>query len=211
MLKHTLAGFLAFTAMIAPASAATLTAATGTSLDEMIFSAGTQTGSTIFGVTKITNTSVTFYSSTSTLSVTGTGYAQIHDADTSTTPWTTMEVFLTNGGGFTAYEFTAQFPTDVTPSNLTIGYDLLSGGPTVWFSPINFPNAGAQDYQLLGGTGEVFSRVYFSSDDPIFQIKQNDITLSSVIPEPASWGMMIVGFGLVGLALRRQRSRLVTT
>lgn len=32
----------------------------------------------------------------------------------------------------------------------------------------------------------------------------DDITLSSAVPEPASWAMMLVGFGLVGYAARRR-------
>ncbi|QMW24460.1 PEP-CTERM sorting domain-containing protein [Sandaracinobacteroides saxicola] len=32
----------------------------------------------------------------------------------------------------------------------------------------------------------------------------NDIT-GSAVPEPATWAMMIIGFGLVGSAMRRQR------
>lgn len=205
MMKYAVAGFLACTAITSAASAATLLPATGTTLDEMIFSQGTQTSSTILGVTKITDTSITFYSSTSVLSITGQGYAQIDDSDTDVTPWQTLEVFRTDGGGFTAYEFTAMFSSAVTPSQLTIGYDLLSGGPTIWKSPLDFPNDGAKDYQLLAEGSEVFTRVYFSSNDPIFQIKQNDITLSSAIPEPNSWGMLIAGFGLVGYSLRKAR------
>jgi len=34
---------------------------------------------------------------------------------------------------------------------------------------------------------------------------------SGVIPEPATWGMMIMGFGLVGFAARRRQDRAVHT
>lgn len=33
-------------------------------------------------------------------------------------------------------------------------------------------------------------------------------TVSAAVPEPATWGMMLVGFGVVGSALRRRKSKL---
>lgn len=212
MLKTVTSALMAFTAISSTASAATLIAGDN-SLDEQIFSTGTQTGSTIFGVTKNTSNSVTFYSSTSALHVDGQGYAQVHDSSVDTTPWTTLKVSLTDGGGFTAYEFSAQYSSQVAskkdPALLTIGYDLIGGSGTTWLNlnPINFQNAGLQDWQLKAGVGETFSSIYFSSNKPIDQIKQNDITLAptSAVPEPHSWAMMIAGFGLVGVSLRRSR------
>lgn len=37
------------------------------------------------------------------------------------------------------------------------------------------------------------------------------IKATSAVPEPASWAMMIGGFGLVGLAMRRRKSKVTTT
>ena len=31
-------------------------------------------------------------------------------------------------------------------------------------------------------------------------------TGGSLVPEPATWGMMVLGFGMTGLAVRRRRS-----
>jgi hypothetical protein len=33
---------------------------------------------------------------------------------------------------------------------------------------------------------------------------------NSLVPEPASWALMLGGFGLVGLAIRRRRPRAIT-
>lgn len=41
-------------------------------------------------------------------------------------------------------------------------------------------------------------------DNVIFTPFDWTITISNSIPEPASWGLMIAGFGLVGLAARRR-------
>jgi len=38
------------------------------------------------------------------------------------------------------------------------------------------------------------------------QIRENVVTARSLVPEPASWAMMIAGFGLVGAVARRKRS-----
>ncbi|QTD57656.1 PEPxxWA-CTERM sorting domain-containing protein [Parasphingorhabdus cellanae] len=40
--------------------------------------------------------------------------------------------------------------------------------------------------------------------NPDFAFNTNNINVSAV-PEPATWGMMIFGFGMVGGALRRRR------
>ena len=37
---------------------------------------------------------------------------------------------------------------------------------------------------------------------------EQQVALVGVVPEPATWAMMIVGFGLSGLGLRRRRSAL---
>jgi hypothetical protein len=37
-----------------------------------------------------------------------------------------------------------------------------------------------------------------------------DVLVGGVVPEPASWAMLIAGFGLVGAAKRSQRMTVVT-
>lgn len=212
MLKTVTAALLAFTAISSTASAATIEEANG-STGEKIFSIGDQSGNTIFGVTKDTGTSVTFYSSTSEIGVNGKGYAQIYDA-TEGSPWTDLQVSLTtNPFGFTGYEFTIQFKEtggkkkDAVPSVLTVGYQLLGSSTIQSFAPPPFTNSASKDFLITAGQGEIFSKLYFSTNNPISQIKQNDITLAptSAVPEPHSWAMMIAGFGLVGVSLRRSR------
>lgn len=67
---------------------------------------------------------------------------------------------------------------------------------------------GNNTYLLQGG---VFSAVMVSTlgTSPFKEYKQNSITLGAPIPvpEPATWGLMLLGFGGMGMALRRSRRR----
>ena len=64
------------------------------------------------------------------------------------------------------------------------------------------------DYILQGG---VFTQIVITSTSPIKEFKQNSVTLGTVpdtlhpVPEPASWALMLLGFGGMGLVLRRGR------
>jgi uncharacterized protein YraI len=50
---------------------------------------------------------------------------------------------------------------------------------------------------------EVITGLKFTSTGVAFEI--DDITAAGAVPEPATWAMLIAGFGLVGAAMRRQR------
>jgi hypothetical protein len=47
------------------------------------------------------------------------------------------------------------------------------------------------------------TQVVFSSSGNSFEL--DNIAVASAVPEPATWAMMIVGFGVAGGALRRRR------
>ncbi|HEY9234910.1 MAG TPA: PEPxxWA-CTERM sorting domain-containing protein [Phenylobacterium sp.] len=53
------------------------------------------------------------------------------------------------------------------------------------------------------GAGESITGLTFASSQNSFEI--DDIS-GSAVPEPATWAMMIAGFGLAGTALRRRRT-----
>lgn len=70
-----------------------------------------------------------------------------------------------------------------------------SGAFSCW-SPIGVSFAGTAYSIDFGGTANQtgFDNITFGSDRP-----------GGVVPEPATWAMLIAGFGLVGGALRRRR------
>jgi hypothetical protein len=85
--------------------------------------------------------------------------------------------------------------------------DLLSKADFSSYSTINLtPADNAQglaqvaNYNQLTGT---YNDVSYAN----LSLTSISAKLSAPVPEPATWAMMIVGFGLAGVALRRQRSR----
>jgi len=80
------------------------------------------------------------------------------------------------------------------------------------FSGLNFPPSGGNQPSNLtnrritfGFTGaEAVKQVRFSSSQNAFEY---DTLAAAGIPEPSTWAMMILGFGLIGGAVRRRRPK----
>lgn len=77
---------------------------------------------------------------------------------------------------------------------------------------VEFPNAGDGNQSAPGtnglftvvgdSTGETFLSITLASERNSFEI---DNLATAVVPEPATWAMLVAGFGLVGFAMRRRR------
>jgi hypothetical protein len=55
-------------------------------------------------------------------------------------------------------------------------------------------------FKVWGTAGETFSGITLSTTDNSFEVD----SLAVPVPEPASWAMLIIGFGAIGLAMRRR-------
>jgi len=81
----------------------------------------------------------------------------------------------------------------------TGGYVADLGGNAITLQRLgmqfNLPTTAPQD--IWTESGGPISRVFFS-----YELG----TLANAVPEPASWAMLIAGFGLTGAALRRRRA-----
>ncbi len=60
---------------------------------------------------------------------------------------------------------------------------------------------------ITADAGETITGLRFTSTGVAFEF--DDIAAAAAVPEPATWAMLIMGFGLVGFAARRRRSGIV--
>jgi hypothetical protein len=119
--------------------------------------------------------------------------------------------------GASADDFYAGFIVD--PS-LVIGYGYNAGAGDVYFSgsisPLTFaqliPGDDAWNLQSVffiaggnGGTGVVFG-ANGNANSQIGPLLDNVVLSTGAVPEPATWAMMIAGFGIAGASLRRRKS-----
>ena len=81
----------------------------------------------------------------------------------------------------------------------TVFTQFLQGGQTQLSSlgPISF--AGGSVSKLTHNCDSCSEYTYH-------QFANSTFTLSGAVPEPASWALMIVGFGLVGVSMRRRKA-----
>lgn len=181
------------------------------------------TGPTVYGSTQVnTGHDVAFSGFTAYNAGTGTGtatdisitggsgFAQVNDLDFDSKVAATQNLFdviMDPDPAFTEYEFSIQL---AAAGDISI-YVMLTGSSAwqlVTGSPIH-QNANQNNQYLLSGlTSGSFDKVLISSTGAIFQVKQNSINLApGAVPEPGTWGLMLLGFAGIGMAVRRSRKR----
>jgi hypothetical protein len=110
------------------------------------------------------------------------------------------------GGNTTSTQLQAQSQSPATPQ--LISYQLYQGTPgsgtllavsALDFSPVVAFNAEAGDYYI-----EVLSSQIAKSGE----VASGSVAAVAV-PEPASWAMMLVGFGALGFAMRRRSAKAI--
>lgn len=134
----------------------------------------------------------------------GSGFASITDANSTAD----LYALIMDPPAFTAYEFSVQL---VEAGSLNL-YVMLTGSSTwelVTGSPIDQKANQNNQYLLSGLNSGSFDKVLLTSTSPIFEVKQNSINLAGAppVPEPGTWGMMLLGFAGMGMAIRRSRRR----
>jgi PEP-CTERM motif len=141
----------------------------------------------------------------------GAGYASITDSTLNDINNFYALIVDVTSSDFNQYMFSVQL---VNEGTINVYY-LLSGGswnyasldPADPSAGIFQPANGNNTYVLQGG---VFTAIMIRSTSPIKEFKQQSITLGSIpapLPEPGTWALMLLGFGGIGLALRRGRRR----
>ena len=90
-----------------------------------------------------------------------------------------------------------------------------SGTQTFTAAGLGFPNVtGSQSmsqYVLFSGiNGTRINSVTFSNSPSINAFEAANFSITGPVPEPATWALMIAGFGLVGFAMRRRQNKITT-
>jgi hypothetical protein len=109
--------------------------------------------------------------------------------DVATSPGTayTLSYYLASDGGTPNYFSASWDGTEIAGSILT--------------------DLGVQNYALYQftvlGTGS--DTLTFNAQNNPGYLALDNVSLSTGVPEPATWAMMLIGFGAVGVAIRRSR------
>jgi hypothetical protein len=156
-------------------------------------------GTTVLGTTNQTGTIVTF-TGNETLTEPANGQARIVAVDGT---FNLLTIGLQNPTlGMTAIEFNLDAATD-GPATLTF-FDQFG---TPFAGVFTLDNNGQNFFTATASAGELIKTVQISSQVQLTDIQQVRLGTSpiGVIPEPTTWGMMILGFFGLGTMLRRRR------
>ncbi len=70
-----------------------------------------------------------------------------------------------------------------------------------------FASAAGYEYNLFSDNATTYELYRATPGVGYVNNSIGTLTVSSAIPEPATWALMITGFGMMGLALRRRRAQ----
>jgi hypothetical protein len=147
----------------------------------------------------VTDGDVTFTSSSS-LSTIGSGVSQIDG------PWSSITYGMTNHTGIVVTDFSVDLNGKCKGCFVALDALLLGGGHAT--QDLAYSGADKKYYaQVTGGplidtlTISVFQPT--GAPEPVESLRQVKIgLLGATVPEPATWTMMILGLGAIGLGLR---------
>jgi hypothetical protein len=200
-----------------PAMAAvTVTTTTGTPLSYQIFGIKS-TGNPVYGSspTNTTTPNVTYTGNVATTMDIKNGNASIGDADAKNPTFNALIVDPTQ------YDFNEmKFAFQLTGPATVDVYYLLAGSLlnaddfasyTTLAGSITQPASSDNNYLISGANFTGIMLRITTPDTYFFEFKQNNYSPLDAppppVPEPATWGMMLLGFAGMGMAMRRSRRR----
>ena len=189
---------LSLAAMATPASATIVMADASDFQGEIVLIDGAvgDTGLTLLGHTNQSNLSVTYDGLGEMLEIAGTGQSQITGAGDGLL--TKLSYYMTNGELFDLTEFKISDATD------TLDFTVIDDEGQVFnFNDVTLDPSGFLGFR--GEDGQLIRSVSFVVDNGGTFEEFRQLRLAP-IPEPATWAMMLTGFGLIGGAIRRRRS-----
>jgi hypothetical protein len=120
---------------------------------------------------------------------------------------TSLDIALADGGTFDALEFNLNAPNGGGPPvnwSVTIEAFDQDGSLSQTFNDIT----NNQFFNIFTTNGQHLTHVRFTTNTDLAgvgQIRLGTGGALAIVPEPAAWAMMIVGFGGVGALMRRRR------
>ena len=213
MRKLALLAAASFAAMATPA-AATVTICTGsncTATDENVLVTAATNQTTINGTTNNTHVPVVFTSSTDRLNGNANGQADVSAVDGLLNDLTFA---LTGGNTFASATFNL-FPLPGNQDNEATSVIITFLDPLGHTVTQAISTNGNNFLGISGNAGERFISVEFTGN-PITTGVQDmrQLRLGGVagpngtpLPEPATWAMMLLGFGAAGFSIRRSRRK----
>ena len=154
-------------------------------------------GSTVVGTLNDAPAVEVLFTGNETLSANASGQARISGEDGALT---FLSFMLGSGQTFGEVEFNLNALSDGFATLTFLG----AGGSTLFTSDPLAISGGGQNF--FGAFGEPFTEVQISSTVPLQDVRQVRLgELAAVVPEPSTWGMMLLGFGAIGVLLRRRR------
>lgn len=106
------------------------------------------------------------------------------------------------------FNFTSptSFGGDVTGTTVGEAYGWYQDGKVTWNDPVYLAFTGGQLKVTMNDA--TFNQGYYGLDEGSYKGANINATfelVGSAVPEPATWAMMIAGFGMAGVAVRRRR------
>ena len=122
-------------------------------------------------------------------------------------------VFNLTAGSTYAIDFNAILqgyaPTDLNTTTFTVGLgsflQTIVLGPNAQSFAFNYTASGNETGSLIFSTTIPADSVHGAVIDHISLTETAAVVPTDGVPEPASWALMIAGFGLAGASLRRRR------
>ncbi len=117
---------------------------------------------------------------------------------TAPSQFSSFSLYMGSPDGYNYIRFIGDgFDETLSGGQLTLGNTSQSWD---WGARVNFDFGGANVNQIV-----------LSSTSNSFEVDNFAVSGSGAVPEPATWAMMIAGFGLIGSTLRRHRKVLALT
>lgn len=77
--------------------------------------------------------------------------------------------------------------------------------------PVTFTGAGQHTFNFTTGSSDVYTKLEFASaTGSIASITVDNISITSAVPEPESWAMLLVGLTAMGSMAGRRKARQTT-